>query len=316
MRILSFGHALPQRVVSNEELTQFLETSDEWIQSHTGILSRRVMTGEETISGLAADAARMALERAGLSANDVDFILCTTSRGEMFFPSTACLLQQKLGAACAADDINAGCSGFLNALQMADALLESGKNQRILVVAAEQTARFSDWTDRATCVLFGDAAGAAICERGDSLKALRLSATGNPEPLHSWPSSGNSPFVQPPILEKPMYMNGQEIFMYAVSHSTHDILAVMEDAGIADDGVDYYVLHQANKRILDSVRNRLKQPAEKFPMNIETHGNCSSACIPVLLSEMTEDGRLQRGQTLVLSAFGAGLTTGAAVLRY
>ncbi len=316
MNIRSFGHALPKRKIPNAEFTRFLDTSDEWIRTHTGIESRRVMTGRETLSALGAKAARMALERAGLTPGDLDFILCSTTRGEMTFPSTACLVQEKLGAACPCLDVNAGCTGFLYAADVADALIASGKAERVLIVCAEQVSRFTDWTDRSTCVLFGDAAGAALCERGDNLKAVRLTAEGDAKPLHAWPSGGNCPFDDHIPEERPLYMNGQEIFKFAVTRSIRDIETVMDGCGITADAVDYYVLHQANRRILDAVRARLKQLAEKFPINITDHGNTSSACIPVLLSEMEEDGRLKKGQTLVLSAFGAGLTTGAAVLQY
>ncbi len=316
MKIRSFGHALPKRTVTNEELAGFLDTSDEWIQTHTGIKSRHIMTGDETLSSLGAEAAQMALDRAGLTPEDVDFILCSTTRGEMSFPATACLIQQKMGATCPGLDINAGCSGFIYALEVADALLVASRAKRILIVCAEQVSRFTDWKDRSTCVLFGDAAGAALCEAGDDLRAIRLTTEGDAEPLHAWPSGGNCPFDDRIPKEEPLKMNGQEIFRFAVTRSLRDIQAVTAQCDLADEAVDYYVLHQANRRILDSVCARLKQPVEKFPVNITTHGNTSSACIPVLLSEMTEDGRLQKGQTLVLSAFGAGLTTGAAVLRY
>ena len=316
MNVVSLGHALPKRVVTNAELTQFLDTTDEWIQDHTGIESRRVMTGKETLSGLGAKAAKMALARAGLTPADIDYILCSTTRGEMTFPSTACLIQDRLGATCPCLDVNAGCTGFLYALDVADALLQSGKVKRLLIVCAEAVSRLADWTDRSTCVLFGDAAGAVVCEAGDHLKTVKLTARGDAKPLHGWPGGGNCPFDEHPAQEQPLYMNGQEIFKFAVSHSCRDIDSVLEATGITPDAVDFYVLHQANRRILDAARTRLKQPADKFPVNITTHGNTSSACIPVLLSEMVEDGRLQRGQTLVLSAFGAGLTTGAALLQY
>ncbi len=313
---MAFGHALPKRVVTNQELTAFVDTTDEWIVEHTGIRSRRVMSGRETVSGLGAKAAKMALSRAGITAKDIDYIICSTSFGEMTFPATACLIQEKLGATCPGLDVNAGCTGFLYALDLADALLASGKAKRLLIVCAEQISRVADWTDRSTCVLFGDAAGAALCEAGEGLKTIRLSAKGNANILHAWPESGNSPFLAEAQAAQPLFMNGQEVFKFAVSNSSRDINAVLADSGLTPKAVDYFVLHQANLRIIDAARARLKQPTEKFPVNIQDHGNTSSACIPVLLSEMTEDGRLQRGQMLVLSAFGAGLTNGAAVLQY
>ena len=316
MKVTSFGHALPARTVTNDELSQFLDTSDEWIQSHTGIESRHVLSGGETTSALGARAAQMALERAGLTADDLDYILCSTTCGEMIFPSTACLIQQKLGATCPAVDVNAGCTGFLYALDMADAMFARGGVKHVLIVGAEQITRLADWADRSTCVLFGDAAGAAVCEAGEGFRQAWLTARGIADPLYAVADGGNCPFDDQIPQAKPLQMSGQEIFKFAVTQSCKDIRHVMEKGGITADSVDYFVLHQANRRILETARTRLKQPAEKFPVNITTHGNTGSAGIPVLLSEMTEDGRLQTGQTLVLSAFGAGLTSGAALLQF
>jgi 3-oxoacyl-[acyl-carrier-protein] synthase-3 len=316
MKVRSFGHALPVREVANDELSGFLDTSDEWIRSHTGIRSRHVITDGETISSLGAQAAQMALARAGLTADELDYILCPTTCGELIFPATACLIQQKLGATCPAMDVNAGCSGFIYALDLADAMFIRGSVRHVLIVCAEQITKLADWTDRATCVLFGDAAGAAVCEAGEGWKSARLTARGTADPLYAVMDGGNCPFAGETPKAVPLQMNGQEIFKFAVTQSCEDIRAVLDQSGVAADAVDYYVLHQANRRILDAARSRLKQPAGKFPISITTHGNTGSAGIPALLSEMIEDGRLQTGQTLVLSAFGAGLTSGAALLQY
>ena len=213
-------------------------------------------------------------------------------------------------------DINAGCTGFLCALDLADGMLARGNVKRVLVVAAEQITRLCDWSDRSTCVLFGDAAGAAICEAGEGFKAIHITTRGTADPLYAVMDGGNCPFTEPKAEAVPLQMAGQEIFKFAVTQSCEDIQTVLQEGGIDADAVDHFVLHQANRRILDAARTRLKQPAEKFPVNITTHGNTGSAGIPALLSEMTEDGRLQPGQTLVLSAFGAGLTSGAALLHY
>ncbi len=316
MKVRSFGHALPVREVTNDELSEYLDTSDEWIMSHTGIQKRHIITNGETISSLGAQAAQMALARAGLTADDLDYILCATTCGELIFPATACLIQQKLGATCPALDVNAGCTGFLYALDLADAMIGRGNVKRVLVVCAEHITRLADWTDRSTCVLFGDAAGAALCEAGEGWKSARLTARGTADPLYASADGSNCPFVKEKPKAIPLQMNGQEIFKFAVTQSCTDIQTVLDQANVDADSVDYYVLHQANLRILDTARTRLKQPAEKFPVNITTHGNTGSAGIPVLLSEMIEDGRLQTGQTLVLCAFGAGLTSGAALLQY
>jgi 3-oxoacyl-[acyl-carrier-protein] synthase III len=316
MKVRSFGHALPARQITNGELSAFLDTSDEWIRSHTGIESRHILSGGETISALGARAAQMALDRAGLTAEDLDYIFCPTTCGEMIFPGTGCLIQQKLGATCPAMDLNAGCTGFLYALDLADALFIRGGVKHVLIVAAEQITRLADWADRSTCVLFGDAAGAVVCESGEGFKAIHLTARGTSDPLYGVMDGGNCPFTEPKAKAVPLQMNGQEIFKFAVTQSCEDIRMVLSRGGVDADAVNYYVLHQANRRIIDTAQARLKQPVEKFPVNITTHGNTGSAGIPVLLSEMTEDGRLQTGQTIVLSAFGAGLTSGAALLQY
>ena len=169
---------MPKQEIVNDQLSEFLDTSDEWIQSHTGILSRHVLSGDETISSLGAQAAQMALDRANLTVDDIDYILCSTTCGEMIFPSTACMIQQKIGASCPAIDVNAGCTGFLYAMDMADAMLLRGNVKHVLIIAAEQITRLADWSDRSTSVLFGDAAGAALCTAGDGLKAIHLTATG------------------------------------------------------------------------------------------------------------------------------------------
>jgi 3-oxoacyl-[acyl-carrier-protein] synthase-3 len=316
MKVLSFGHALPAREITNDELSELLDTSDEWIRSHTGISSRHILSGDETISTFGAQAAKMALDRAGLTVDDIDYILCSTTCGEMIFPATACLIQRKLRAKCPAVDVNAGCTGFIYAMDMADAMLRRGNVKHVLIVAAEQITRLADWNDRATSVLFGDAAGAAVCAAGEGLLSIRLTATGNPDVLYGTMDGGNCPFCEPKMQASPLIMSGQEIFKYAVTQSCKDIRWVLEQGGVKAHSVDYFVLHQANRRILDTARSRLKQPAEKFPLNVTTHGNTGSAGIPALLSEMTEDGRLQAGQLLVLSAFGAGLTSGAALLQF
>ncbi|MFH1512136.1 MAG: beta-ketoacyl-ACP synthase III [Bacillota bacterium] len=316
MKVRSFGHALPARQIMNDELSRFLDTSDEWIYSHTGIKSRHILSNGETISSLGAQAAQMALDKAGLTADDIDYILCPTTCGEMIFPATGCLIQQRIGAKCPAMDLNAGCTGFLYALDLADAMLIRGNVKHVLIVCAEQITRLADWADRSTCVLFGDAAGAAICEAGEGFKSIYLTARGTAGPLYGIADGGNCPFTDVKSKGVPLQMNGQEIFKFAVTRSCEDIQTVLDQSGFTPDSVDYFVLHQANRRIMDTARSRLKQPAEKFPVNITTHGNTGSAGIPVLLSEMAEDGRLQTGQTLVLSAFGAGLTSGAALLQY
>ena len=314
MRILGTGSALPALTVTNDDLAKFLDTSDEWIRTHTGIESRQVIT-DETLLQLAARAANAALENAGLTSADIDYLLCSTVQADTVTPSLGCVLQAEIGAACPALDVNGACAGFLYALDLADALLKAGKAARVLVVCAEGMTRMVDWSDRSTCVLFGDGAGAAVVDGGEGLLATRLTSAGDATFLNMYPSPGNSPFATSHLPMRALYMDGPEIYRFAVSHSVKDLRAVCEAAGVALEDVDHFLLHQANKRIIDAARVRLKQPQEKFPLNVQVRGNTSSASVPILLDEVNRAGRLRPGDILAMSAFGAGLTTGACVLR-
>ena len=315
MRILGTGSALPALTVTNDDLAKFLDTSDEWIRTHTGIESRQVIT-DETLLQLAARAANAALENAGLTSADIDYLLCSTVQADTVTPSLGCVLQAEIGAACPALDINGACAGFLYALDLADALLKAGKAARVLVVCAEGMSRMVDWSDRSTCVLFGDGAGAAVVDGGEGLLATRLTSAGDATFLNMHPSPGNSPFATSHLPMRALYMDGPEIYRFAVSHSVKDLRAVCEAAGVALEDVDHFLLHQANKRLIDAARVRLKQPEEKFPLNVQVRGNTSSASVPILLDEVSRAGRLRPGDILAMSAFGAGLTTGACVLRW
>ena len=265
---------------------------------------------------LAARAANAALENAGLTSADIDYLLCSTVQADTVTPSLGCVLQAEIGAACPALDINGACAGFLYALDLADALLKAGKAARVLVVCAEGMSRMVDWSDRSTCVLFGDGAGAAVVDGGEGLLATRLTSAGDATFLNMHPSPGNSPFATSHLPMRALYMDGPEIYRFAVSHSVKDLRAVCEAAGVALEDVDHFLLHQANKRIIDAARVRLKQPQEKFPLNVQVRGNTSSASVPILLDEVNRAGRLRPGDILAMSAFGAGLTTGACVLRW
>ena len=315
MRILGTGSALPAYTLTNDRLTEFLDTSDEWIRTRTGIQTRQMLT-DETLLSLGKEAALNALDNAGVRVEDVDYLLCCTVQGDTVTPSLACLLQKEIGVNCPAVDINGACAGFIYALDMADAYLKSGKAKRMLIICAEGMSRLVDWTDRATCVLFGDGAGAVVVDGAENLFCAHLTSDGNVVPLNLYPNPGNSPFAIDPKPMTSLYMDGPEIYKFAVSHSSSDLKQVVEKAGLGLDEIDYYLLHQANKRILDAVRTRLKQPEGKFPMNIYKRGNCSSASIPILLDETNRAGALHSGDNLALSAFGAGLTTGACVLRW
>ena len=315
MKILGTGSAIPRRSVTNEELSQFLDTSDEWIVTRTGIHTRHVLT-DERLEDLAAAAARAALDSAQVDAKALDYILCSHVMGPYITPGMSCIVGKAVGASCAAVDLNAACAGFLYALDMAEAYIASGRAKYILIVCAEAITQMVDWRDRATCVLFGDGAGAVVVGAGDSLRSMRLGARSNTEALYARQMPGNSPFVTQPIPAGALVMNGQEVYKFAVSTSTRDLKGVISQAGLEVDQVDLYLLHQANMRIIEAVRERLKQPKSKFPTNIERTGNVSSACIPILLDELVRGPGIMEGTVLALSAFGAGLVHGACVLRW
>jgi 3-oxoacyl-[acyl-carrier-protein] synthase-3 len=302
-------------VVTNQDLTKFLDTSDEWISTRTGIRERRVLS-TESLDCLASKAAKSALDCAGLTAKDIDFILCSTVQGEWVTPALSCAVQRDLGAACPALDINGACAGFVYALDVADAFLKSGKAGRVLIVCAEAMTRIVDWMRREECVLFGDGAGAVVVDGGEGLLAMRLTTRGDSKVLYMRASTGNSPFETHPIAQDFLHMAGQEVYRFAVSACMEDLRTILAQAGITEGEVDYFLLHQANFRILEAVRARMEQPPEKFPHNLERYGNTSSATIPILLNELNRAGALTAGHTLALSAFGAGLVTGACLIRW
>lgn len=315
MRILGTGSALPELAVSNDRLAEFLDTSDEWISTRTGIRERRVLS-KETLQSLAEAAARRAIENAGITPEEIDLVLGCTVQAESSTPAVACDIQPAVGLKCMGFDINGGCTGFICALSVADAMIAAGRAGHILIVCAEALSRLTDWTDRSTCVLFGDAAGAVVVGPGDGLVAVHMRGEPRHEVLYAMTPAGNSPFAVDPVDGKPLTMMGQEVYRFAVSHSLRDIRDMLAENGLAPEEVDFYLLHQANMRILESVRTRLGVSEAQFPHNIERTGNTSSATIPVLMDELNRAGKLKPGCRLILSAFGAGLCTGTALLRW
>ncbi|MBQ3424963.1 MAG: ketoacyl-ACP synthase III [Clostridia bacterium] len=315
MKILGTGSALPKKVVTNDDLTAFLDTNDEWIATRTGIRQRRVLS-DETLQTLAEQAGSRALENAGVSPDEIDFVLVSTVQAETMSPALACDIQPALGLKCMGLDINGGCTGFIAAMAVAEGLIASGRAGKVLVISAEALSRFADWTDRSTCVLFGDAAGAAVLSEGDGVVDIRFTSEPRREVLCASTPPGNSPFAIDPAPAQYLKMAGQEVYKFAVSHSSRDIREMLAAHGLDPAEVDYYVLHQANMRILEAVRARLGVSAEHFPHNIERTGNTSSATIPVLLDEMNRESVLKPGCKVILSAFGAGLCTGTALIRW
>ncbi len=313
--ILGTGSAHPKRVVTNEELSTMVDTSDEWIRTRTGVQERRVLT-DETLVDIALLAARRALDDAGVSSNELDLILCATIRNDYITPTMACMLQKELGATCPAMDINAACSGFLYALDVADGYFARKRVKKVLVVAAEAMTKMADWADRATCVLFGDAAGAVILGEGEDLLSLKVTASGNDEHLFIPNVQGNSPFSNQPRRDPYVYMNGQEVYKFAVASICQDLSAVISAAGLKQEQVHHVLPHQANSRIIEAAKGRLNIPADRYHMNIARFGNTSAASIPVLMDELSRAGTFKKGEYLALSAFGGGFTTGACVLRW
>jgi len=315
LKIIGMGKGIPKRCVTNDELAGFLDTDDEWIVTRTGIKTRYVCTNESLID-LSVTASKQAIEKSGLSAGDVDIMICATLGGDYRTPSLACSVAGQIGTNCAAFDINAACTGFVYALDMASNYITLGKAKNILIVCAEMMTTYVDWTDRNTCILFGDGAAACIVTAGNALKYISLSAIADTTILNLPTDTGNSPFITQKKDKGYLFMQGQEVFKFAVNIVGVDVRQALEAMKISPDDVDYYLLHQANKRIIDSARIKLKQPEEKFPLNIGKYGNLSSVSIPLLLGEMLEEGKIKPGDKLLISAFGAGLTAGCCILEW
>lgn len=318
-RIIGTGRALPEAIVTNDDLSKIMDTNDEWISSRTGIRERRLVKQGETTATLAIKAAEQALENAGVSVDEISLIVVATCSSEACFPSIGCQVQAGLGAkGAAAFDISAACSGFLFGLHTAHAYLQTGIYEKALVIGTETLSRVIDWEDRGTCVLFGDGAGACVVERSEKgiMKYVQGTDGSQGDVLTCYTGAMKTPQIPEETPMKPLYMDGQAVFRFAVKTVPTCISQVLEEAGKSTDEVKYFILHQANQRILQSVAKRLKVPEDKFPMNLNRCGNTSAASIPILLDEMNREGLLKRGDLLALSGFGAGLTWAATLLEW
>lgn len=323
INITGTGSALPENKVTNFDMAKLVETSDEWIRERTGIVERRISTGD-TVASLSAKACELALEMAGKKAEDVDLIIVATCSPEMLLPCAACQVQGMIGAKNAvAFDLNAACSGFLFGLSTVYAYLQSGLYRNALVVGAEVLSKIIDWTDRSTCVLFGDGAGAAFVEATEEntenagiISIAQGSDGARGMVLSCQERKLANPYIEEAIGEKNDYvhMDGQEVYKFAVKQVPACIQEALDKAGLTVDDIDHFVVHQANIRIIESVAKRLKVDISKFPVNLNRVGNMSSATVPVLLDELNREGKLHKGEKIVLSGFGAGLTYGACVL--
>ena len=296
-------------------LSQFLDTSDEWIKTRTGVSSRFVIS-DEKLEDLAAEAAEKALKDAGIKAGDLDFIICSNVVNEYITPQLSCIIQGAIGATCPCIDINCACAGFIHAVEMAEAFYQAGKVRNVLIVCAEEPTRMTDWSDRRTCVLFGDGAGAAVLTPGDNIKSVKLSASSATEKLWQYRTLQPTPYITKDEMDVPLQMKGQDVFKFAVTAASKDITRALNDSQIEASDVDYYLLHQANIRIINAIQHYLEQPADKFPTNVENHGNSSSSCCPILLDECNRKGMFKKGDKIAMSAFGAGFVSGALVMEW
>ncbi|OEG00357.1 3-oxoacyl-ACP synthase [Vulcanibacillus modesticaldus] len=321
--ILGTGSYLPKKVLTNFDLEKMVDTSDEWIVSRTGIKERRIVTREQAASDLAYEAALSALEKAKISAEQLDLIIVATVTPDHLFPSTACILQDKLGAKkAAAFDLSAACSGFLYGITTAAQFIQAGVYKYVLVIGVETLSKITDWTDRNTCVLFGDGAGAAVLgpvEEGYGLLSFELGADGSGGNLLKQPAGGSRlPASEETVAQGLHYiqMNGQEVFKFAVKTMEQASIRVIEKAGLKKEDIDLLVPHQANIRIIDYAAKRLELDDEKVIVNVDKYGNMSSATIPIALDEAVVENRINHGDNVLLIGFGGGLTWGAAILKW
>jgi len=315
--IRSVGSYLPARIMTNDDLSKIVDTTDEWIQQRTGIKQRHIAAEGENTSDLAAAAARKAMENAGIGIEDVDLIIVATTTPDMTFPATAAVVQQKLGMHHgAAFDIQAVCSGFVYAVATADSFLKNGLGKRALVIGAETATRLLDWNDRATCVLFGDGAGAAVMELAKPGEDRGVLATALRSDGHHWNKLYVDGGVSSTRTVGHVRMEGKEVFKHAVGMITDVVYKVLEDTGHTIEDLDWFVPHQANKRIIDGAGVKLGLPPEKVVVTVDRHANTSAASVPLALHVAVADGRIKRGDLVMIEAMGGGFTWGASLIRW
>jgi 3-oxoacyl-[acyl-carrier-protein] synthase-3 len=323
IKIIGTGFYVPDKILTNSDLEKMVDTSDEWIVTRTGIKERRIASEDQATSDLAVIACQRALKDAGLRVDDIDLIVMATSTPDTIFPSTACWVQKGLGAdRIPAFDLSAGCTGLLYGMIVSEAMILNGSVRRILLVGAEMLSSFVNWEDRNTCVLFGDAAAALVLEKSEDesgMLSYYWKSDGNLSGLLSLPGGGSrNPATQETLEQKLQYlqMKGNEVFKHAVIRMGEAALAALKKAGLTKDDINYLIPHQANIRIIEATGRRLKLPKEKVFINIHKYGNVSVATIPIGLHELKEQGKLKKGDILVLDAFGAGFTWAAITYRW
>src|SRR4051812_48296583 len=320
--IVGTGSYLPEKSLTNEELAKTVDTNDEWIVQRTGIRARRIASSDDTTASMASHAATRALQAAGLEPKHLNAIICCTATPEMNFPSTGCFVAASLGLdSTPAFDLSAACSGFLFALETGTAMIRSGLHERVLVIGAETLSRIVDWTDRASCILFGDGAGAAVLQRSTDTKRGVL-YTSTHSDGHGWEMIYARPGSRYPLTETMiagrqqfMQIRGRDVYKFAVQHFHEMIEDALSKTGLTIDKVKLIIPHQVNQRIIDSALQKLDIPAEKSFINIDKYGNTSAASIPIALDEAVRSGKLKQGEVVIFVAFGAGLTWANAVVR-
>jgi len=318
-RIKGTGSYLPEKVLTNTDLEKMVDTTDEWIFDRTGIKERHIAAEDETTCDLAEHAARAAMEHAGVTADDIDLVIIATTTPDRVFPSTACLLQQRLGIqGCAAFDVQAVCTGFVYALGIADKFIKSGSNKCALVIGAETMSRITDWTDRGTCILFGDGAGAAILEASEEpgILSTHLHADGQYEDLLTVDGGVSTDYSKIENGTAFMRMKGNEVFKMAVNTLGRIVDETLAANNMQKTDIDWLVPHQANIRIINATAKKLQMNIDHVVVTVDKHGNTSAASVPLALDEAVRDGRIKRGDTILLEAFGGGFTWGSALIKY
>ena len=301
--------------MTNDMLAAFLDTSDSWITSRTGIHTRHLLS-KETLGELAITAAQAAIESSGLKPEEIDYLICSNVANSYVTPSLGSIILSPLGCCCPCFDLNGACAGLIYSLDIADSFIKTKKAKNILIVAAEEPSRFCNWHERETTVLFGDGAAAVVVTEGEGFKDFRVTGDTHTDVLYYKRTLENTPYDRVEEKTMPLVMQGREVFKLAVRACIKDVDLILEKNGMKGDDIDMYLLHQANLRIIDSIREHLEQPKEKFPTNMQKYGNTSSASIGILMDELSRAGELKDGMTLMLSAFGGGFVTGAAILKW
>lgn len=321
--ILGVGSYVPEKILTNKDLEEFVETSDDWIVERTGIRERRIVESNVTTSDLAAHAAERALLSAGVTADQIDLIIVATATPDMAFPSTACLVQDKIKASnAAAFDLSAGCSGFVYGLVTGSQFIKTGLYKKVLVIGAETLSKILDWTDRNTCVLFGDGAGAVVIGEvptGYGILGVELGADGSGGELLKIPGGGSRiPATIESVSQRMHYlqMSGSDVFKFAIKIMGEAAVKALDNAGLENKDIDCLIPHQANNRIIQSAAKRLKAPMEKVMVNVDKYGNTSAASIPIAMVEALETGKLKKDDIVVLVGFGAGLTWASCVMKW